>query len=195
LKTLEGNAAVFIGHAANQRAVGEESNVHGREGKQSVHHIWGCGTYPEKSGNMASPEGEVVCIDGSQLVIQGRNMIDQTEILDRVQMRHGGRVYSKAGEWKDACSLPFSNGSFDLRCPHQVGLVGSGGAFRIRNLHVIVRASNLVLSTVAALREVFITTNVSALAGITALARLGVAAARRTTTGTGHFEELKAKVR
>jgi hypothetical protein len=45
------------------------------------------------------------------------------------------------------------------------------------------------------LREVFITTNVSALAGITALARLGVAAARRTTTGTGHFEELKAKVR
>jgi hypothetical protein len=63
------------------------------------------------------------------------------------------------------------------------------------------------------LREVFITTNVSAFAikqsqymdvrlswmkliipGVTALARLGVAAARRTTTGTSHFAILKAKV-
>jgi hypothetical protein len=144
--------------------------------------------------NVTSPESEVVRIDGSQLVVQSRNVVDQTKILDRVQMRHGRRVYSKAGEREDACSLPFSNSSFDLRCPHQVGLVGSGGAFRIGNLHIIIGASNLVLSTVAALREVFVTTNVSALAGITALARLGVAAARRTTTGTGHFAVLKVKV-
>jgi hypothetical protein len=61
-------------------------------------------------------------------------------------------------------------------------------------LHVVIRASDLVLSTVATLREVFITANVSAFAGITALAGLGMAAARRTTTGTGHFEILKAKV-
>jgi hypothetical protein len=168
--------------------------VHGREGKQSVHHIWGCGTYPKKSGNMASPESEVVRINCSQLVVQSSNVIDQTEILDRVQMGHGRRVDSKAGERKDACSLPFSNGGFDLGCPHQVGLVGSGRAFRIGNLHIVVRAPNLVLSAVAALREVFITTNVSAFAGVTALARLGVAAARRTTTGTSHFAILKAKV-
>jgi hypothetical protein len=131
--------------------------------------------------NVTSPESEVVRIDGSQLVVQSRNVVDQTKILDRVQMRHGRRVYSKAGEREDACSLPFSNSSFDLRCPHQVGLVGSGGAFRIGNLHIIIGASNLVLSTVAAacmlalekndycevgspLREVFVTTNVSALA-------------------------------
>lgn len=132
-------------------------------------------------GNVASPESEVIRIDGSKLVVQSRNVVDQTEILDRVQMGHGCRVNSKAGEREDACSLPFSNGSFDLRCPHQVGLVGSGRAFRVGNLHVVVRASNLVLSTVAAvfmlarekddyyevgspLREVFITADVSALA-------------------------------
>jgi hypothetical protein len=102
LKTLESDASVFVGHAADQRTVGEESNVHGGEGEQGVHHIWGCGTYPEKTrdclastfvlmksrfdirGNMASPEGEVVRIDCSQLVVQGSNVIDQTEVLDGV---------------------------------------------------------------------------------------------------------------
>jgi hypothetical protein len=109
-------------------------------------------------------------------------------------MRHGRRVNSKARERENACSLPLSNRGLDLGRPHKVRLVGSGRALRIGNLHVVIRTSDLVLSTVAALREVFITANVSAFAGITALAGLGMAAARRTTTGTGHFEILKAKV-
>jgi len=102
-------------------------------------------------------------------------------------MWHWGRVYSQAGEREDACPLPFINGGFNLGCPHQVWLVGSCRALSIRNLHVVVWASNLVLGTISALGEVFIASDMAALAGITALARLGVAAARGTTTGTSHF--------
>src|SRR5690242_12174940 len=82
LKTLESDASVFVGHAADQGTVGEESNVHGGEGEQGVHHIWGCSADSKQSGNMASPEGEVVRIDCSQLVVQGRNVINQTKVLD-----------------------------------------------------------------------------------------------------------------
>lgn len=117
-------------------------------------------------------------------------MVDQTEIFNRVQVWHWGRVDSQAGEWEYACRLPFSNGGFNLGRPHQVWLVGSCRALSIRNLHIVVGASNLVLGAISALGEVFIASDMAALAGITALARFGVAAARGTTTGTSHFAKV-----
>lgn len=49
VKSAQGDSPMFKGHASDQGAVGEESNVHGREGKQSVHHVRGCGTNSEQS--------------------------------------------------------------------------------------------------------------------------------------------------
>jgi hypothetical protein len=39
MKAIESNAFVFESHAANQGAVGEECNVHGRESEEGVHHV------------------------------------------------------------------------------------------------------------------------------------------------------------
>jgi hypothetical protein len=46
-----------------------------------------------------------------------------------------------------------------------------------------------MLRTVAALREVLITTYVSTLAGLTTFARLGMAPSWRSTTWAGHLDE------
>jgi hypothetical protein len=52
-----------------------------------------------------------------------------------------------------------------------------------------------VLGAVAALREVLVASNVSTLARIASLARLGVAPSGRATTRTGHFDvELRLRV-
>jgi hypothetical protein len=40
---------MFISQAADQRAVGEESNMHGGKGEQSVHHVGGCGADSEET--------------------------------------------------------------------------------------------------------------------------------------------------
>lgn len=50
MKAAKGDATMLKGHAADQRAVGEESNVHGRKGEQSVHHIRRGGTDSEETG-------------------------------------------------------------------------------------------------------------------------------------------------
>jgi hypothetical protein len=50
-----------------------------------------------------------------------------------------------------------------------------------------------VLGAIAALGKVLITTNVSSLTGFTTLARFGVTPTRRTTTGTGHWDEAVEK--
>lgn len=42
---------------------------------------------------------------------------------------------------------------------------------------------------VAALREILITTDMSAFTGFTSFARLGMAPSRRSTTGAGHLDE------
>jgi hypothetical protein len=99
---------------------------------------------------MASPEGEVVGIDGSKLIIQRSNVVDQPEVFDRVEMGHGSRVKSQAGEGEDSSPLPVGDSCLDLRCPHQVGLVGGRGSVCIGNLHIVVGTSDLVLGAVAA---------------------------------------------
>lgn len=193
VQAAQGSATVVKRHVGNALAGGEEPNVHGRKGQESVHNVGGVGTNLEKSRDVASPEGEVVGIHGSQLLVESSEVVDEAEILDRVELSNGSRVETEGRERENTSSLPLSNVGLDLRSPHQVGLVvGSGSALRLgSNLDVIVRAADLVLGAVATLRKALVTANVTAFAGFTALARLGVGAARRTTTGTGHCVEGK----
>lgn len=106
---------------------------------------------------MTGPESEIVGIDSSKLVVQRSNVVNQSQVLNRIEMRHGGRIKSQAWEWENTSSLPFADGGFDLGCPHQVGLVGSRGSVSIGYLHIIVRASDLVLGTIAAIGSMLAT--------------------------------------
>lgn len=98
---------------------------------------------------MASPQGEVIRIDGGQLVVQSGDVINQSEVFERIEMRHGSRIQTKAREREDSRPLPLSDGGFNLGRPHEVGLVGSGRSLSIGNLHIVVRASDLVLGAIA----------------------------------------------
>lgn len=82
------------------------------------------------------------------------------------------------------------DGNLDLGRPHEIRLVRCRRAV-FGQRHVIVRTPDLVLCAVPALREVLIASDVSTLASITSLARLGVAPSRRTTARTGHFDAEK----
>ena len=135
---------------------------------------------------MAGPQGEVVAVDTSQLSVKRSNVMDQAKILERVRVGIWRRVYAHLGEGKHASRLPVGNSGLNLRRPHEVRLVGRASTIRVRCRDIIVWASDLVLGAVAALGEVFIAANMTTLARLTALAGLGVAATRRTTTGTGH---------
>lgn len=75
-------------------------------------------------------------------------------------------------EWEQPSSPPILDDGLGLGGPHQVrGTVWP--SFLDRN--VIVGTSNLVLGAVLALGEAFVASDVSLLARLTALARLGVA--------------------
>lgn len=155
-------------------------------------------------------------------MIQVGNVVDQAQILKRVQVRHRRRVDMQGREWEDTGCLPLGDRCLDLGSPHEIGLIGGGRAVCVGHLYVVVRTADLVLGTVAAesrqcqyagtscfsvymyifvshlgsvlcvakwhhklrdtkfrfnvpLRKVLITTNVSTLAGFTALTGLGVA--------------------
>lgn len=100
--------------------------------------------------DMTGPQGEVVGIHGSQLVVQRRNVMDQPQILDRVVARNRGWVDVYGLERENASALPLDNGCLDLGCPHEVGLVGSRRAVGISGRNIVVGAANLVLGAVAA---------------------------------------------
>lgn len=113
----------------------------------------------------------------------GRNVVNQAQFLEVVTVRSRGGVDLQVREGEDAGQTPLVNGSLNLGGPQQVGrAVGT----RLLNGYVIVGTSNLVLGAILALRKAFVTPNVPLLARLTALARLGVAATRRTTAGTSH---------
>jgi len=140
----------------------------------------------DDGGDLASPEGEAFGVDGPELVADGSNMMDESQVLNWVKLRVGCREDLQVGERKHPSPLPLFDGGFNLRRPHEIGLVGSGSpVIGLRN--VIVRAADLMLGAVSALREVFVTTDVSTLAGITAFAGLGVAPSRRATARTSHW--------
>lgn len=126
------------GENDQQRATRDDAGASKKEGGLDIR--W----------DMASPQGKVVCFHGSQLAVQSRDMIDQAEILTRVQVRHGSWVDAQRRKGEHAGGLPVGNVRFNLRRPHEVGLVRCGGAISIGGLHVVVRAADLVLGAIAA---------------------------------------------
>lgn len=101
-------------------------------------------------------------------------------------MDNGCWVDAHLGKRKDSGGLPFGNGSLNFWRPHHIRFVRRTSTVRVGSRNVIVRASDLVLGTVPALGKVLVAADVTAFASLTALTGLGVAATRRTTTGTGH---------
>jgi len=97
-------------------------------------------------------------------------------------------------EREDAGLLPLHDGNLDLRRPHEIGLIRSGGAVWVGALNIVVRAADLVLGAVTALWEALVAANVSTLAGFATFARLGVTPAGRTTTWASHCSELEVDV-
>lgn len=122
--------------------------------------------------DLACPQCEAVGVPVAKLMADGCNMVDQAQLLGIVALRVGRRADIQAGHWENARLLPMINDSLDLWAPHQIRR-----AVRtcILNWDVVVRASNLVLGTVLALREILITPDVPLLARLATLARLGVA--------------------
>lgn len=54
METAESGTTVLESHATDKRAVGQEGNVHGGEGQESVHDIWSFRTNTEKTGESAN---------------------------------------------------------------------------------------------------------------------------------------------
>jgi hypothetical protein len=179
---------VDVCHVADQRAVGQESDVHGREGQESMQDIVIGSANSHDRWDLPSPKREPIGIDRTQLVADRGNMMEQPQIFEREELRGGGRIDVQTREREHSGLLPLPNLGLDLGCPHEVWLVRAGRSV-IGKRHVIVRAANLVLGAVAALREVLVTPDMSALAGFASLSRLGVAPSWRTTAGTSHWEK------
>lgn len=164
---------MLIGHVSNQRAIRKEGNVHGRESEQGVHDVCISGTdlkdptwVISMQGNkgptthntghirrdLAGPQSEAVGIDGVHLIADRSNMEDQAKILERVILGSGSGVDPEAGKGEDSRPLPLFDGRLDLRRPHQVRLIRSSRPL-IRERDVVVRASYLMLGTVAATHQ------------------------------------------
>jgi len=150
------------------------------------------GTDAKDSGDLAGPERETIGIHGAQLVADRGNVVDKPEIFASEHMWRWSWVDVQAREWKHAGAAPLVNSGLDLGSPHQICFVWGGRAV-FRRCDVVIGAADLVLRAVAALGEILVTTNVSALACVTALAGFGVTPAGRTTTWTGHLENAHKK--
>lgn len=102
-------------------------------------------------------------------------MVDQTQLLEAVVLRRRDRVDIEV-KGEDACQTPLLDGCLDIRRPHQIrGPVGAS----LLDGNVVVRASDLVLGAVLALREALVASDVPLLASLAALAGLGVATNRK----------------
>lgn len=99
--------------------------------------------------NLTGPKGKPVSIHGTHLIADGSDVENQPKIFNRIVLRCRCWVDIKARERENSSSLPLLDGGLNLRGPHQIGLVGSCRPF-IRNRHIVVRASDLVLGTVTA---------------------------------------------
>lgn len=98
-------------------------------------------------------------------------MVNQPQLLEAVQLRSGSRLNVQVGKREQAGASPTIDDGLDFGRPHQVGgAIWSG----LLDGNVIVGTSDLVLCAVFALRKAFITSDMSLLASLTALAGLGV---------------------
>ena len=75
--------------------------------------------------------------------------MDESQALDAEKLRTGRREDLQAGEGEHSGPLPLVDGGLDLRGPHEIGLVGSGGPV-VGLGNVIVGAADLVLGAVPA---------------------------------------------
>lgn len=100
--------------------------------------------------DVTGPESEVIAVKDRELIVQVGNVVDQAQILQRVQVRHGRRVDMQGREGENTGCLPLSDGCLDLGRPHEIRLIGGGRAVCIGHLYVVVRTADLVLGTVAA---------------------------------------------
>lgn len=106
-------------------------------------------------------------------------MMNKSQFFEGVERRNRGGLHVQMWEREQPGSPPTLNDGLGFGCPHQVrGTIRSS----LLNWNVVVWASNLVLSTVLALRKAFIASNMSFLASLTTLARLGVAAGKYQQT-------------
>lgn len=83
----------------------------------------------------------------------------QPQVFSRKVLWVGSRVDVHSGEGEYTGVLPLFNDSLVLWGPHQIRLIGRAGAL-IRHRNVIVWTPDLVLGTVATLRERLVTSNV-----------------------------------
>lgn len=122
--------------------------------------------------NLTSPQGEAVGVPVAELMADGRNMVNQAQLLGTVTLRVGRRVDIQARDWKHARLLPVIDDCLYFRAPHEIRrAIGTS----VLDRNVVVGAPDLVLGAVLALREVLVTSDVSLLASFTTFARLGVA--------------------
>lgn len=69
-------------------------------------------------GNFASPQREAVGVPGSQLMADGRNMVDQPQLLGAVKLWSWRRIDMQVGEGKHSRSSPLIDGCLNLGVPH-----------------------------------------------------------------------------
>lgn len=118
---------------------------------------------PALRWNLSSPQGESSSVNEGHFVADGGNMVDQPQVFNREVLRRRSRVYVQAREGKHPGALPLLYSCLDLGRPHEVGPVGGGGSILCHG-NVIVGTFDLVLGTVAALREALVTSDMSTLA-------------------------------
>lgn len=76
--------------------------------------------------DVTGPESEVVGVNHGKLMVQIGNVVDQAQILNRVQVWHGRREDMQGREREDTGNLPLSDSCLDLGRPHEIRLVGGG---------------------------------------------------------------------
>lgn len=132
-------------------------------------------------------------------------MVDEAEVRLGVESPLRLGIHAQFRKGKLASGLPDVDRGLDLRSPEEIGLLSTFWTVRSsRGRAVVVVTADLVLCAVSAgervsveqffetkrrlpLRKGLVAANVPLLAGFATFPRLGMATARRTTTGTGHF--------
>lgn len=113
---------------------------------------------------MASPQSETAGIEvTAELVADGCEVVKQTQFLVGEVLRIRRRIDVEAREGEDCGHSPRVDGCFDGFVPEQIRLVRSSGSV-VGHGNILVRASDLVLGAVAALRKVLVAANVTTFA-------------------------------
>jgi hypothetical protein len=146
----------------------------------------------QEQWDLASPDGEIAGVMDTKLTGNGGDMVDQAEIFEGEELRGRRWVDVKIWKWENSSLLPTFNVGFDLWSPKQIRLLRSYSSFFL-GWHVHVRTTTIMLRTIAALREILVTTYMSTFASLATLAGLCMAPTGRSTTRASHFDEVREK--